>query len=613
LRDIEEVCQGADCEVQPWGCLGRCGKGPNVEVIEKSGARKIKEGVKSFSRMMEVVGDSSRISGVEKETAKLKFSLRREADTAKKDALLAQAFAKLGGNAKVAAAQYPWLYSTLLVLRSSHTMKAQPSNALDDAQQALALSPQWAQSHIACANVLESLGRAKEAAAEVKEAIQIGKGVELRALQRLLTRLERKGMQQQDGPTEAVLATAATPAVPAAVQDKVAKTSKQEKDAVESAGKKPKKERKEKSNAQKAVTQAAPLQATQSAEKIDLEAVPDFMPWVLDEVHSLNHNCLLMRFLLRDRPALCAALAEDLSSIWHIDLKVRLPDGEEVVRSYTPASDSSALSLGCIDLMVKVYPQGKMTQHLASLRPSSSVLVSKPQCTLDPVEFPSGLVMVAGGSAVTVALQVCEAVCKFLHTMPAKQMEPPAQRGVHLVLCNHLTVDVLYARRFTELQVQYPEILQVVHCISRGPVPIGAALGEATWRSGRFRMAALPSKSFNKLPAVVSGPPGLCRSALDALLAFGIPRLRVEVLDPYVMDITENHDQVLKEEIASHAKPIHGSSSREEARASLGAPASQFSAIFNTAWAMASGRLCTRPRAALADEPLEESASECEP
>eukprot|EP00971_Amphidinium_carterae_P193494 3839674-Amphidinium_carterae.1 len=46
-----------------------------------------------------------------------------------------------------------------------------------------------------------------------------GKGVELRALQRLLTRLERKGMQQQDGPTEAVLATAATPAVPAAVQD----------------------------------------------------------------------------------------------------------------------------------------------------------------------------------------------------------------------------------------------------------------------------------------------------------------------------------------------------------------------------------------------------------
>eukprot|EP00971_Amphidinium_carterae_P075468 1491093-Amphidinium_carterae.1 len=60
---------------------------------------------------------------------------------------------------------------------------------------------------------------------------------------------------------------------------------------------------------------------------------------------------------------------QDLSSIWHIDLKVRLPDGEEVVRSYTPASDSSALSLGCIDLMVKVYPQGTPAGIAALLQP----------------------------------------------------------------------------------------------------------------------------------------------------------------------------------------------------------------------------------------------------
>merc|ERR1719277_2238445 len=110
--------------------------------------------------------------------------------------------------------------------------------------------------------------------------------------------------------------------------------------------------------------------------------------------------------------------------------------------------------------MLKVYPKGKMTSYLASLRPASTVLVSAPHPTIEVEPFSQGMLMIAGGSAVTVGIQVCVAVLRLLD----KQSSPGP---CVLVLCNHTAADVLYQERLEELLSSSPAF-QVVHCLSAG-------------------------------------------------------------------------------------------------------------------------------------------------
>ncbi|KAJ9548669.1 hypothetical protein OSB04_021212 [Centaurea solstitialis] len=62
-----------------------------------------------------------------------------------------------------------------------------------------------------------------------------------------------------------------------------------------------------------------------------------------------------------------------------------------VIRPYTPLSDPD--SRGYFDLMIKVYPEGKMSQHYAKLKPDDTVEI-------------------AGGLGITPMLQVIETILK---------------------------------------------------------------------------------------------------------------------------------------------------------------------------------------------------------
>mmetsp|Transcript_42027 Transcript_42027/g.96508 ORF Transcript_42027/g.96508 Transcript_42027/m.96508 type:complete len:656 (+) Transcript_42027:78-2045(+) len=612
LRDIEELCHNS-AEAAPYGCLGRCGKGPNVEV-EDNGAKKIKEGLKTFHKVTDLVGDKVSIPSLDKDVAKLKYNLRREDDPKKQQELFGKAFALLGADAKASAAQHPWLYSTLLVLRSGTQLKASPQEALADAEWAASLEPKWPQSYLACANAQEVLGQAKAAAEHLNKALQIGRGIEVRTLRRQMQRLERKAEQQAteqgeqpipagEGSERAI--SEPSSAAPVKVPEQPGKVESKSKDVPggatqKSSSKSKAAESKSSAKTGKSKKQSEPLKAEappgaeSKAKTMDLSSVPEFIPWTLEEVHRLNYNCMLIRLRLRDQPELAGALCQNLSNIWHVQLKIRLPDGEDVIRSYTPASGKAALAFGCIDLMIKIYPDGKMTQHLATLRAPSTVLVSKPHSTLEVEDFPDGALMVAGGSAVTVALQVCEAVCESL-----QQNSKSPDAGVHLVLCNHQTVDVLFARRFLELQSMHQHRLKVVHCISHGPLPIGDALGEATWRAGRLTAAAMPSNArWKKLPAVVSGPPGLCRSAFSLLTSYGVSHVDIEVLDglaPEESNPGESSEpaatggvQPPKESLAD--KAIAETTDRGGSRTEK--PTTALASWLEVAWTLASSHFC---------------------
>jgi len=101
----------------------------------------------------------------------------------------------------------------------------------------------------------------------------------------------------------------------------------------------------------------------------------------------------------------------------------------------------------------------------------------------------------------------------------------------------------------------YPQTLRVVHCISDGLLPVGDALGEATWRAGRLSAGSLPSRLPRTFPAVVSGPPGLCRVATKLLQQLGLPGENVEVLDPLPSVESEGPELPAAAQVAAEAKP----------------------------------------------------------
>ena len=121
----------------------------------------------------------------------------------------------------------------------------------------------------------------------------------------------------------------------------------------------------------------------------------------LIEKESLNHNTSRYRFAL---PQPESTLNLPLGR----HLQVRVPvtpvteaNGGYAIRSYTPTEQGS----GYFDLIVKTYPQGRVSSHLASLEIGQRVEFRGPRG--DYEHQPGRLGMIAGGTGITPMLQVC--------------------------------------------------------------------------------------------------------------------------------------------------------------------------------------------------------------
>lgn len=83
----------------------------------------------------------------------------------------------------------------------------------------------------------------------------------------------------------------------------------------------------------------------------------------------------------------------------HIALQADI-NGKTVSRSYTPISNNS--DLGRIELLVKVYPQGLMTQHLANMQVGQTIEIRGPKGSMQyGLTYAKRIGMIAGGSGIT--------------------------------------------------------------------------------------------------------------------------------------------------------------------------------------------------------------------
>lgn len=229
----------------------------------------------------------------------------------------------------------------------------------------------------------------------------------------------------------------------------------------------------------------------ESQKKVALKS-DKWLEFKLHETANVSHNTKLYRFSFDSD----AELGLDIASC----ILTRAPTGQNdegktkyVVRPYTPISDPDAK--GYFDLMIKLYPEGKMSQHFAKLKPGDVVEVKGP---IEKLRYTPNMKkhigMIAGGSGITPMLQIVEAILK----------NPDDKTQVSLVYANVSPDDILLKQKLDILATSHPNF-KVFYTVDN---PSKDWRGGVGYVSTDVVSKGLPGPGDDSL-ILVCGPPGM--------------------------------------------------------------------------------------------------------
>jgi cytochrome-b5 reductase len=177
-----------------------------------------------------------------------------------------------------------------------------------------------------------------------------------------------------------------------------------------------------------------------------------YLPFKLTQRTQVSPNTVLFRFSLPS-----ASHRVGLPVGKHMLLRFMDSDGKHVSRPYTPVSSDD--DRGYFDLLVKLYPQGKMSQKLLAMQVGDTIEARGPQGSLHylgggqfKIARKGGEVqhlgakqvgMIAGGSGITPMLQVLREVHKHSATDFTK---------LSLLFANVTEADILLRKELEELR-----------------------------------------------------------------------------------------------------------------------------------------------------------------
>ncbi|KAJ1976705.1 NADH-cytochrome b5 reductase [Dimargaris xerosporica] len=228
----------------------------------------------------------------------------------------------------------------------------------------------------------------------------------------------------------------------------------------------------------------------------------EFQSFVLKAVEPISHNTKLYRFAL---PEPNMVLGLDVASCIvtkFVDEQSLGKDGKPkvVIRPYTPTSEEG--ERGYFDLIVKEYPQGVMSRHIASLKPGDKLDVKGPipKYPYTP-NMHKEVGLIAGGTGITPMLQLIRKIFN----------NPEDRTKVSLIFANITENDILMRSGLDRLAEQYPDRFHVYYTLDNP---------EAAWKHGRGYVTKEmakehlpePSTSPNDMKLFVCGPPPMVKA-----------------------------------------------------------------------------------------------------
>ncbi|KAI4348513.1 hypothetical protein L6164_009228 [Bauhinia variegata] len=179
----------------------------------------------------------------------------------------------------------------------------------------------------------------------------------------------------------------------------------------------------------------------------------NFREFKLVKRHQLSHNVAKFTFEL---PTPTSVLGLPIGQ--HISCRGKDSQSEEVIKPYTPTTLDS--DVGYFELVIKMYPQGRMSHHFREMRVGDYLAVKGPKGRF---KYQIGEVrafgMLAGGSGITPMFQVARAILE----------NPKDRTKVHLIYANVTYEDILLKDELNGLAAKYPDQFKVYYVLNQPP------------------------------------------------------------------------------------------------------------------------------------------------
>jgi len=178
----------------------------------------------------------------------------------------------------------------------------------------------------------------------------------------------------------------------------------------------------------------------------------EYQRFALKEKKDITHNTHIYRFALHHEDEVLG-----LPIGKHMSFRA-VVDGKEVYRPYTPISSDD--DKGYFDLMIKVYPQGKMSQHIDHLKIGDTIEVKGPKGQFDyQPNMKRHIGMLAGGTGITPMLQIINAILK----------NPADKTKISLIFGNVLEEDILLREQLEGLAEKRSDQFSLFHVLNKPP------------------------------------------------------------------------------------------------------------------------------------------------
>ncbi|KAJ3000643.1 NADH-cytochrome b5 reductase [Globomyces sp. JEL0801] len=223
--------------------------------------------------------------------------------------------------------------------------------------------------------------------------------------------------------------------------------------------------------------------------------VGEWRDFKLKEIIDINHNTKSFRFALPDGTThLGLPTASCLMTKFQNGVK---DDGKpvNVIRPYTPIEDPAVKDTGYFDLVVKKYPDGKMSKHIHEMKVGDTLEMKGPMVKYEYVPNKDKHIgMIAGGSGLTPMIQVIQRVIS----------DPSDHTKLTLVFANETEEDILLKKYLDNVAETFPDKLKVHYVVTKP--------GKGWTQSSGFVNESI-IKNFMPGPGsgkvFVCGPPGM--------------------------------------------------------------------------------------------------------
>ncbi|XP_062167447.1 NADH--cytochrome b5 reductase 1 [Alnus glutinosa] len=179
----------------------------------------------------------------------------------------------------------------------------------------------------------------------------------------------------------------------------------------------------------------------------------NFKEFKLVKRTELSHNVAKFKFEL---PAPTSVLGLPIGQ--HISCRGKDSQGEVVIKPYTPTTLDS--DVGYFELVIKMYPQGRMSHHFREMRVGDYLSVKGPKGRF---KYQPGQIrafgMLAGGSGITPMFQVARVILE----------NPKDTAKVHLIYANVTYEDILLKEELDGLATNYPDRFKIYYVLNQPP------------------------------------------------------------------------------------------------------------------------------------------------